>query len=92
VEVLSETAVSVDGTSAPAACGANDITATGAQTDGAPVSQALQVEIVCGSLPRASTASTGAGIARGALVGVALVGTGVLLALGSRRRKARDPA
>ena len=91
--VASETVIEVDDPiPAPAHCGANDIVATGAQTDGAPVSQTLQFEIVCGSLPRASTASTGAGIARGALVGVALVGTGVLLALGSRRRKARDPA
>jgi hypothetical protein len=88
--VASETVIEVDDPIAAAAhCGSNDITAAGAQTDGTPVTQTLQVEIVCGSLPRASTATTGAGIARGALVGVALVGTGVLLALGSRRRKAR---
>ena len=91
--VASQTVIEIDDPiPAPAHCGSNDIVAAGAQSDGAPVSQTLQVEIVCGPLPRASTATTGAGIARGALVGVALIGSGVLLALGSRRRKARVEA
>jgi hypothetical protein len=90
--VASETVVEVDGVAAPAHCGPNDLVAAGAQTDGTPVSQTVQFEIVCGSLPRASTATTGAGIARGALVGAALVGSGVLVVLGSRRRKARVQA
>ena len=89
-KVASETVIEVDDPIPAAAhCGPNDLVAAGAQTDGAPVTQTLLVEIVCGALPRASTATTGAAIARGALVGTALVGTGVLLALGSRRRKAR---
>ena len=51
----------------------------------------VRFEIVCDPLARAGTATTGAGIARGALVGVALVGSGALIVLGSRRRKTRDP-
>ena len=91
--VASETVVEVDDPiAAPAHCGPNDLVAAGSQSDGAPVTQTVQFEIVCGSLPRAGTATTGANIARGALVGAALVGCGALLALGSRRRKARDPA
>jgi len=91
--VASETVVEVDDPiAAPAHCGPNDLVAAGSQSDGTPVRQTVQFEIVCGSLPRASTATTGANIARGTLVGAALVGCGVLLALGSRRRKARDQA
>ena len=92
VKVVSATSVEVNGTAAVAACGPNDVVASGAATDASPVSQTLQFEIVCGPLARASTATTGASIARGALVGVALVGSGALLVLGSRRRRTRDPA
>ena len=92
-KVASETVIEVDDPiAAPARCGPNDLLAAGSETDGTPVNQTLQFEIVCGALPRASTATTGANIARGALVGVGLLGSGMLLALGSRRRKARVQA
>jgi hypothetical protein len=92
-KVASETVVEVDDpVAAPAHCGPNDLVASGAAPDASPVTQTLQFEIVCGPLARASTATTGAGIARGALVGAALIGSGVLVVLGSRRRKAREPA
>ena len=91
--VVSQTVVEVDDpVAAPAHCGPNDLVAAGSQVDGTPVSQTVQFEIVCGPLPRASTATTGANIARGALVGVGLLGSGALLALGSRRRRARGQA
>ena len=92
VKVVSATSIEVNDTGATAACGPNEVVASGAATDASPVSQTLQFEIVCGPLARASTATTGAGIARGALVGAALVGSGALVVLGSRRRKAREPA
>jgi len=92
VNVVSATSMEVNGTAAVAACGPNEVVATGAASNASPVSQTLQFEIVCGPLARASTATTGAGIARGALVGVALIGSGALIVLGSRRRRTRDPA
>ena len=92
VTIISATSMEVNGTGTAAVCGPNDVVAAGAATNASPVSQTLQFEIVCGPLARASTATTGAGIARAALVGAALVGSGVLVALGSRRRKTRDPA
>jgi len=92
VNVVSATSMEVNGTAAAAVCGPNEVVATGAASDASSVSQTLQFEIVCGPLARASTATTGAGIARGALVGVALVGSGALMVLGSRRRRTRDPA
>jgi hypothetical protein len=91
--VASETVVEVDDAiAATARCGPNELVAAGAQVDGTAVSQTVQFEIVCGPLPRASTATTGANIARGTLVGAALVGSGALLVFGSRRRKLRDQA
>ena len=92
VKVISATSMEVNGTAATAACGPNEVVAAGSATNASPVSQTLQFEIVCGPLARASRAPTGAGIARAALVGAARVGSGVLVALGSRRRKTRDPA
>jgi hypothetical protein len=71
-------------------CGSNELTAAGSQADGTAVNQTLRFDVACGTDAQASTASTGANIARGSIAGVAVIGTGVLLVLGSRRRKTHE--
>ncbi|TML91428.1 MAG: hypothetical protein E6G06_10275 [Actinobacteria bacterium] len=91
VMVISARSMEINGTRATAVCGPNAVVASGSATNATRVTQTLRFEIVCDPVARAGTATTGAAIARGALVGVALVGSGVLIVLGSRRRKTRDP-
>ena len=91
VTVIAATRMEINGTRATAVCGPNAVVASGSATNATRVTQTLRFEIVCDPVARAGTATTGAAIARGALVGVALVGSGVLIVLGSRRRKTRDP-
>jgi hypothetical protein len=67
-------------------CGANELTASGAQADGTPVNQRVTFTVSCGT-SEAGTAFTGANIARGTITGAALIGVGALVVLGSRRRR-----
>ena len=93
LKVASATSVQVDGITASARCGTNQLVGAGTQADGTAVSQTLAFEIACGNRASTSgTASTGANIARGGMAGAALVATGALLMVGSRRRRASDQA
>jgi hypothetical protein len=84
IEVGDQITVSVE-------CGSNELTAAGSQADGNAVNQTLRFDVACGTRAQTnSTASTGANIARGSIAGAAVVGTGVLLLLGSRRRKTHE--
>jgi hypothetical protein len=84
-KVTSTSVVEVEGLTAVARCGANELLATGSQSGGAAVNQTVTFDVACGG--SGQTAFTGANIVRGALTGAALVGVGVLTVLGGRRRR-----